>query len=93
MAKDMNEARHDHRRALRAARDTAFKPAMAELDAEAWRILEAVVPELAEIAARKRALRDLTSDPRIDTATTQEELRALWPEYLGNIAHFIRDGA
>lgn len=36
----------------------------------------------AQIAAKKQALRDVTSDPAIASASTPEELKAVWPACL-----------
>ena len=76
---DMPKAREIHREKLRqlrapklAAEDTAFMRAI-EADDKA---------EAARVALRKKALRDVTDDPRIDAAKTPDELKAAIPEAL-----------
>lgn len=81
---DADRARDLHRNMIRAARTRA----MVRLDAAAWRLLEEG-GSLAEIAAKKEALRDLPSDPAIVAATDVAMLRAVWHPELGDIANFI----
>lgn len=70
---DMNKARDIHRGALRAARE----PILAELDVAYQRADEmGDTAAKAAIAKEKQRLRDVTNDPRIDSAQTPEELKA-----------------
>jgi len=69
---DMVAAKDIHKNNLR--RDRA--PRLADLDVAYMKALEAG-SGAAEIAAQKQVLRDITSDARIDSATTPEELKAL----------------
>lgn len=65
------EIKRNHLRAERAGRldalDVAFMRAVEAGDATAQ----------ADIAAQKQVLRDVTADPRIEAATTTDELKAL----------------
>lgn len=70
LSHDMPKAREIHRKKMRDARE----PKLAALDVEQLRGRN--------VEAQKQALRDVTSDPRIDAATTVEELKAAWPEIL-----------
>lgn len=70
LSHDMPKAREIHRKRMRDARE----PKLAALDVEQLRGRN--------VEAQKQALRDVTSDPRIDAATTVEELKAAWPEIL-----------
>lgn len=71
---DMTVARDIHRGRLRAER----VPRFAELDAAWFRAAEAGDSAAqADVASRKQALRDVTSDPRIDAASTPGALKAL----------------
>lgn len=67
---DMVKCREIHRGRMRIAR----APKLAALDVEQLRGRN--------VEAEKQALRDVTADPRIDSATTPEELKAVWPEVL-----------
>ena len=59
------------------------KPKLAALDVEFMRAVEAGdADKQAEIAAKKQALRDATSDPAITAATTPDELKAVVPSAL-----------
>jgi hypothetical protein len=69
---DMVKAKDIFRDKLRAARAEVF-PA---LDAAFMKALETGA-DTSAIAARKQELRDATSDPAINAATTPEELKAL----------------
>lgn len=76
---DMVKAREIHKDHLRRLR----KPKMEALDVEFMRAVErgdAVAQ--AAIAAKKQALRDVTIDPRIMSAATPEELKAVMPDAL-----------
>ncbi len=76
---DMPKAREIHRNKLRAMRE----PILVALDTEYLRADEAGDnQEKRRIAERKQALRDLTDDPAIDSATTPEELKAVLPDAL-----------
>lgn len=57
---------------------------LAALDAEYMRADEAGdVQGKKSIAAKKQVLRDVTSDPAIESAQTPEALKAVWPAALG----------
>jgi hypothetical protein len=76
---DMAKARAIKRDMLRAERT----PLLAALDVEYQRADERKDDAAkATIAAKKQALRDVTSDPAIDAAATVEELKALKPDVL-----------
>ena len=76
---DMGKARGIHREALRRLR----APKLAALDTAYLRADEmGDAPAKARIAAEKQALRDVTDDPAIDTASTPETLRAAIPNIL-----------
>lgn len=76
---DMVKARNIHRDALRALR----KAKLEALDIAYQRADEdGNVAAKAAIAAKKRALRDVTSDPAIEAAATPEALKAVLPEAL-----------
>jgi hypothetical protein len=64
---DMEKCKSLHRNKIRAAR----APKLAALDVEQLRGRD--------VEAQKQVLRDATSDPRIDAATTPDELKAVWP--------------
>ena len=71
---DMAKARDIHRDALRAERSPRFDV----LDAEWFRAAETADADAqASVAAQKQALRDVTSDARIDAAATPDALKAL----------------
>lgn len=77
---DMAKARAIHRAKIREAR----APLLAQLDVEYQRADErSDTAGKAGIAARKQKLRDATSDPAIDAATTVDDLKAAWPAELG----------
>ena len=69
---DMDAARNIHKDNLRAER----APRLAALDVSYMKALEAG-SGAAEIAAQKQALRDVTSDARIDAAEDADALKAL----------------
>jgi len=69
---DMTAAKAIHKDNLRIER----APRLADLDVSYMKALESG-SGAAEIAAEKQILRDITSDARIDAATTPEELKAL----------------
>ena len=69
---DMDAAKAIHKDGLR--RDRA--PMLADLDVAYMKALE-TGGDVATVAAQKQALRDVTSDARIDAATTPDELKAL----------------
>ena len=72
---DMPKARAIHMERLREARDAA----LARLDVEALRAVERDDrAELARIAARKQALRDLPATINLESAATPEALKAKW---------------
>lgn len=76
---DMGKSREIHRNKMREAR----KPKMESLDIEYQRADETGNIQLKlEIAAKKQALRDVTSDPRIEIVSTPEELKAVWPDII-----------
>lgn len=78
VAHDMAKAREIHRGRMRAAR----LPMLVELDVDEMRATEDGQP-VDEIRAAKRALRDVTDDPAIEAAKSPAELKAVWPEILG----------
>jgi hypothetical protein len=69
---DMTNALAIHKDALRAER----KPRLDALDVEFMLALETGGDTVA-VAAKKKALRDITDDTRLAAATTPEELKAL----------------
>ena len=69
---DMAKARELQKDVIRAER----KPLLEALDVEWFRAVE-TGGDVAAVAAKKQALRDVTSDPRIEAAATPEELKAL----------------
>lgn len=74
VAVDMAAARDLHRKYLRRER----APRWPALDAAWFRAAEQNdTPRLAQVAAEKQALRDVTEDARIDAANTPEDLAAL----------------
>ena len=74
---NMEKARNIHRENMRVAR----APLLKMLDVAFQRALEQNA-NTATIVAQKQALRDVTSDPAIETAQTPEELKAIWPSVL-----------
>ena len=76
---DMGKCREIHKDRLRAIR----APKLVALDIEYQRADEdGDVQRKQAVAAKKRALRDVTVDPRIQAAQTPEELKAVIPEAL-----------
>ena len=76
---DMPAARELWRERMRAAR----APKLTALDVEYQRADEAGdTTRKAGVAEHKQALRDVTTDPHIEAATTPDELKAVWPEAL-----------
>lgn len=76
---DMVKARNLHREILRRNR----APKLAALDIEYQRADEnGDTARKRTIALQKQALRDVTNDPRIDLATTLDELKAIIPDVL-----------
>lgn len=71
---DMEKARNIWRDKIRMARVAEFE----KLDADYLRALETGA-NANEIIQRKRELRDATDDPRINSASTPEELKAVRP--------------
>lgn len=69
---DITRARAIQRENIREER----KPRLAALDVDYMKALE-IGEGAADIAAAKKALRDVTSDARIDAAATPDELKAL----------------
>jgi hypothetical protein len=69
---DMDKARDIHRNNLRAER----APKLAALDVAYMKALEQG-SITTTIAAQKQALRDVTTDPRIEAAATPDALKAL----------------
>jgi hypothetical protein len=74
---DMEKAREIHKQRLRGLRE----PLLKALDLAFMLALEGG-DGIAEIVAKKKALRDVTKDPRISEAKTPDELRAVVPECL-----------
>jgi hypothetical protein len=76
---DMVKARELHKNALRELR----APLLRALDVDYMKAHEAGdTVRLAEIAQKKKVLRDVTADPAIDAAKTPEELKAVIPAAL-----------
>jgi hypothetical protein len=76
---DMPAAREIHRDRMRVARG----PLLAALDVSYICAMESADSTKArEVVAAKQALREVTADPRIDAASTPEELKAVWPDAL-----------
>ena len=73
---DMTKAKDIWRDKIREDR----KPKLAELDVQYMRAVESDdATEKAAIATKKQSLRDATADPRIDAATTPDELKLVDP--------------
>lgn len=76
---DMSKCREIQRDRLRQMR----APKFAKLDCKFFKALEQCdVPGQARIATQKQALRDVTADPRLDSAETPEALKAVIPDVL-----------
>lgn len=76
---NMDKARDIKRDMIREER----KPILEALDVQYMRATEVQdVALMAEVAAKKQALRDATKDPAIDAAATPEELKAVRPQAL-----------
>lgn len=75
---NMNKAKEIHKDNLRAAR----KPILESLDVEYIRAVEQGL-DVSDIVTQKQALRDVTADSEIESATTPEELKAHWNPLLG----------
>jgi hypothetical protein len=71
---DISKAREIYKNRLREVRGNLF-PA---LDIEFQRSFESGVGK-DEIAAKKQAFRDVTKDTRINSASSIDELKSLWP--------------
>jgi hypothetical protein len=69
---NMTKAREIQKEVIRAER----KPQLEALDIDYMKALEQG-GDAAAIAAQKQMLRDVTADPRIEAATTPDELKAL----------------
>jgi len=74
---NMDKAKEIHKDRMREAR----APLLAKLDVEYQRALEAN-STTSDIVDKKNLLRDVTKDPRIASASTPEELKAIWPSIL-----------
>lgn len=74
---DMDKAKDIWRDKIRQARE----PVLAQLDTQFMKALETGA-DTSAITAQKQALRDAPSDPRIDAATTPEELKLVKPANL-----------
>lgn len=73
---DMDKCRELHKEKLRQLR----APKLAALDVEYMQADEAGdIAKKAQIAAKKRALRDVTKDPLIESAQTPEDLKVVIP--------------
>jgi len=72
---DMLKARNIWRDKIRTARN------FTSLDIQFQRAQE-YNADTSGIIAAKQALRDAPDDPRIDAATTLDELKAIWPDCL-----------
>jgi len=72
---DMDLAKEIHKDNIRTVR----KPLLERKDADYMKALESAdTATQATVSAEKQSLRDATSDPDIDAATTPEELKAAW---------------
>jgi hypothetical protein len=79
VAFDMKKCREIHRDRMRAAR----APRLADLDVRFMRAVEnADAAAQKAIAIQKQALRDVTAAAEIDSASTPDALKAVWPECL-----------
>lgn len=79
VAPDMPACREIHKERLRVLR----APLLTVLDAQFLKALEiGDLTEQGRIAAKKQALRDVTDDPRIATASTPEQLKSVVPAVL-----------
>lgn len=79
---DMVKARNIHRNVMRKAR----KPILEDLDVRYMRADERRAAGLAgkaSIATQRQALRDVTTDPAIEGASTVDQLKRVWPVALG----------
>lgn len=78
----MPEARNIWRDKMREARG----PRLGELDADYMKADEAGnAAQKADIAAKRKALRDVTALPEIEAALTPQALKAVWPAILGPV--------
>lgn len=76
---DVEKAKDVWRNKMRQARG----PLLDKLDAAFFRAMEdGDTKKQKDIAAQKKLLRDVTSLPELDAATTVEEIEAVWPDYL-----------
>lgn len=76
---DMTKAREIWKNKMREAR----KPKLEALDVDAMRAAEDNDAVKANaVKAKKKALRDVTADPRIEAAASPEQLKAVWPAVL-----------
>ena len=76
---DINKAKDVWKEKIRVAR----KPALEKLDVDYMKALEdADTPAQQAIVTVKQTLRDLPS--QVDTATTVDEIKAVWNDLLGN---------
>lgn len=79
---DMPKCRDIWKEKLRSAR----APKLSALDIEYQRADESSDSQKkSEVAAKKQALRDVTADPRIESAVSPEELKQVWPDILKGI--------
>lgn len=73
---DMPTCREIHKNRIRKAR----APLLLQLDVEYQRAIEENNTKYRnEVVKKKRQLRDVTDDPRIDAAQSPDELKAVWP--------------
>ncbi len=75
---NIEKAKKIHQDSIRKARE----PLLAELDIKFQRSLE-TNKDTKQIIAQKQELRDLTNYPELIAAKTPEEIKAAWPEILG----------
>lgn len=76
---NMEKARLIHKQSLRSIRNSKLEA----LDIEFMKAVELGDAKMqADIAIKKQALRDATSDPIIEAAQTPEELKSAIPEIL-----------
>jgi hypothetical protein len=76
---NLDKAKEIHKNNLRFARSEEFK----SLDVEFMKAIEFGDSEkVEEISSIKKELRDITTAPEIENASTPEELKTHWPEIL-----------
>lgn len=78
---DIDKAKEIHRERMRIARNLKFP----ELDIAYQRSTETNNNKnTKEIISQKQQLRDAPADPRIENCTTVQQLKMVWPDFLGD---------